>query len=455
MTTFAPMEHQSRAIPEMVRGNYFLSWDPGTGKTFPACVAAAWVDGQTLAIVPAHLRDQWKANFKEHTPWRSCVILDKVNEKIPDSVLYGVDIIIVSYEYVSTLPRWKQLRRKKWAVIVLDEAHYLMNLEAARTRAVIGSKPLTDPTGLVFAAKNVWPLTGTPFTFPNQIYPILAALFPDALRRPKKNGPGLMTMREWENEFCQFAPDPKGFGDKLVGAKNIPDLRHRLEPFLDKVRISDITDVDLMVDEIPIRGTLSKFLKGLDPEILEQYEALTEILTDDAIPDTEKLAALDESGLVMAQLRHHIAVAKIEPTAEIIKNELASGQKKIILFGWHKEPLKALAKKLKAPLISGDSTKRTKAEALEAFLYDKDPVLVGQISAIGTGTDGLQDVCHRSLFMEASWAHRENKQCLHRTYRKGQKLPCHTSFITLLGSVDEYVQKILRRNAEIVKKSLD
>lgn len=449
------MEHQSRAIPQMVRGNYYLSWDPGTGKTYPSVVAAAWIDGQTLAIVPAHLREQWLANFKEHTPWRTVIILESTTQKIPDLVLDTYDVIIVSYEFVSTLARWKQLRRKSWAVIILDEAHYLMNLEAARTRAVIGSKPLTDQTGLVFAAKNVWTLTGTPFTFPNQIYPILAALFPDALKRPKRNGPGLMTLREWENEYCEFVRDPKGFGDKLVGARNIPDLRNRLEPFLDKVRIGDITDVELMVDEIPIRASLSKLLHGLDPEVLSQYEALTEILTDEDIPDQEKLAALNEGGLVMAQLRHHIAVAKIEPTAEIIKNELASGQKKIIVFGWHKEPLKALAKKLKAPLINGDSTKRTKAEALEAFLYDKAPVLIGQISAIGTGTDGLQDVCHRSLFMEASWAHRENKQCLHRTYRKGQTLPCHTSFVTLLNSVDEYVQRILRRNAEIVKKALD
>lgn len=451
------MAHQKSAVPRMISGNYFLSWEPGVGKTYPVLVASAYLDyAPSLFIVPAHLREQWKAAAEEHTPWRKTVILDKLDTKIRDGLFATVDNVICSYEYVSHLPRWKQLRTQQWAAIAIDEAHYLMNGDANRTRAIFGAKPLEEKHGLVFAADYVWPLTGTPFQFPNQIYSLLAALFPKALKRPSRNGPGLMNRKEWEAEFCEFRPDPRGFGEKVVGARNIPELRRRLEPFLDKVKIGDITEVDLMVDTIPIRAKLPDLTKGLDPELLAQYEALMEILSDHDISDSEKLAALGDGGLVMAQLRHHIAVTKIKPTVEIIKNELASGLEKILVFGWHKEPLKALAKELKAPLIYGDLSKTAKRDAKESFLDDpKTRVLIGQISSIGTGTDGLQEVCHRSLFMEASWTHRENKQALHRTYRKGQRFPCHSSFITLLGSVDEYVQRVLKRNAEIIRKALD
>lgn len=451
---FEAMAHQKRAIPSMVKGNHFLVWDPGTGKTYPVLVASQYVNGPTLCIVPAHLREQWAEEARKHAPLAVVQVLADTTKKW---TWQFQDIVIVSYEYVSHPKRWKELRLTTWGAIAIDEAHYLMNGDANRTRAILGSKPLTEEHGLVFAADCVWSLTGTPFTFPNQIYPLLAALFPEALTRPERNGEGLMTSREWENEFCIVAPDKNGFGEKIVGAKNIPELRRRLAPFLDKVKLEEAVDMKgLTVDTIPIRGTLSKITQGLDPDLLAQYEALTEILLDERIPDMEKLAAIEEGGLVMAQLRHTIAVAKIKPTLEIIKNELASGVKKILVFGWHKEPLKALAKELDAPIIYGDISKRLRAEAKDEFINDERcQVLVGQISSIGTGTDGLQEVCHRSLFMEASWAYRDNKQCLHRTYRKGQRFPCHASFITLLGSVDEYVAKVLKRNAEIVGKSLD
>lgn len=454
---FKAMRHQREAVPLMIEGDFFAVWDPGTGKTYPALAAASFLDHKaSLFIVPAHLREQWAEQAAVHTPWRKTVVLDKLNEKIPDRVFEKADNVIVSYEYAAHLPRWKQLRKEQWAAIAIDEAHYLMNLEANRTRALLGAKPLTDTNGLVHAAECVWFLTGTPFTFPNQIYPILAAKFPSALKRPSKNGSGLMTAREWENEYCIVKPDKSGFGEKVVGAKNIPALRRRLSDVIDKVRLEDAADMKgLTVDTIPIKGTLSKLTRGLDPFLVNQYEALTQTLMDPDIPDAEKLAMLEESGEVMAQLRHTIAVVKIKPTIEIVKNELASGVKKVLIFGWHREPLKALAKELDAPLIRGGMTPKAKRDAKDEFLYDDTPYLIGQISAIGTGTDGLQDVCHRSIFMEPSWAFRDNKQCWHRTYRKGQKLPCHSSFITLLGSIDEYVASVLKRNAKIVSQVLD
>lgn len=444
---------QKRVIPCMVRDNIILVWEPGVGKTYPVLSAAHYVDGPTLIVVPAHLRLQWLEQAQEHAPLLPAVILEGTTKKIPDEVFDNYDIFICSYEYASTLARWKQLRKQKWGALAIDECQYITNLDADRTRAMLGLKP-EEKQGMVFAADVVWYLSGTPFTFPNQIYPILAASFPGAIRRTGKQ-PGLMTAREWENEFCVVADKGDGFGVKVVDVKNVPELRARLKPYLDKEKL-DLGEITLTVDTIPIEGTLRDLTKGLDRETMLAYTAIMEILHDDDIPDMEKLAMLEEYGGTMAEIRHAIAATKVASTVKIVRNELFTGVKKLLVFGWHRKPLEALARELDAPIIYGGMSDRRKTEAKNEFLGPKgSPVLVGQISSIGTGTDGLQKVCHRSLFMEASWAYRENKQCLHRTFRTGQRYPCHSSFISLVGSIDEYVSRILKRNAEIVSRILD
>lgn len=455
LKNFRATRFQESAIREMAERDFMLVWDPGTGKTYPTIQAAMLRGYPHLTICPAHLRDQWADAVELFTPWANVRVLDKTKEPAD---LAGADFVICSYEYASTLPRWKELRRHKWRSMAIDECQALCQDSANRTRALLGASP-ESTTGLVFAADVAWPLSGTPFTFPNEAFPIVSRLFPEATKRRGQSG--YMTAREWENAFCTTAPvkderTGRTFGERVIGARNVPELRRRLRPFLSKVRISDVHDRGETVDTMPIRGSLRGLLSGLSPEVLAEYEALTRVLEDEAVPEDRKLAALETSGLVMAQLRHHIAVAKIGPTEEIVRFEARKGIDKILVFGWHRSPLKALAEKLRSPLIYGTMGKKARAQAFESFLDDpRQNFLVGQIGAMGTGTDGLQAVCQRAFFMEASWAYRENKQARHRIFRMGQRGHAHTTFISLKGSVDEYVARVLARNAETVSRVLD
>ena len=435
----------------MVGGSYLLVWDPGVGKTYPVIAAAAETGGKTLVIVPAHLRDQWRLACLQHAPQLNPYVLEGLETAVGDNVWAAHDFFICSYEYVSHVPRWKQLRGRKWANIALDEAHYLARQSATRTHAILGAK-VSSPGALVRAAEAVWCLTGTPFTFPDEIYPLASRIFPEVVRRA--DGRGLMTAREWENEFCVV--ETTRFGEKIVDTKNVRELRSRLSPVLDKVRLSDVHPYGNAVDTIPMRGDLSKLTAGLDPELLDQYATLQDILADPDTPDDEKLSALDNSGLDMAQLRHNIAVAKVAGTADMVRFELEAAPGKLVVYGWHREPMKALARSLKAPLIFGGITPKAKRDALDRFTNDPwCRVLCGQISAIGTGTDGLQQVAARGVFMEMSWRFLENKQAMHRLYRRGQGRDTYHSFLSLHGSVDDYVARVMRRKAENVRRALD
>jgi len=442
----------------MCRGSYMLVWDPGVGKTWPVVEAARRCGGSTLCIVPAHLRDQWWDAVTEHggeelNPY--VLGEDGLDAPIPKQVFANYNFLIASYEFVSHEPRWRQLRGMKWENIAIDECHYLIRQTATRTQAILG-KTQFSRGALVRASKATWLLSGTPFTFPNEIFPILSRVFPEATRRPEGHRQGgYMTEREWENEFCVV--ETTRFGEKIVDAQNVPDLRSRLGPFLDKVRLSEVHSGGNVTDTISLRGSLSKLLNGLDARVLELYETLESVLRDDTVSEADKLKWLNShSGLDMAQLRHNIAVAKVVPTADMVQFELATQPGKIVVYGWHREPMAALAKRLKAPLIYGGITQKAKDAARDRFLRDPGcRVLCGQIGAIGTGTDGLQHAAHRGIFMEASWAYRHNKQALHRLFRRGQRSDTYHSFLSLHGSVDERVARVLKRNAEIISRALD
>lgn len=460
MTDFRPDEHQLRAVREFCRGSYILVWDPGVGKTWPVIEAARRCGGSTLAIVPAHLRDQWWNACHDNDPWGEqlspYVLGDEgLGAPIRKEVFRNYNFIIASYEYVSHEPRWRQLRGMKWENIAVDECHYLIHQSSTRTQAILGKTP-NSRGALVRASKAQWYLSGTPFTFPNEIYPILSRSFPEAIKRgPEERIPGFMTAREWENKFCVV--ETTRFGEKIVDAQNVPALRARLAPYLDKVRLGEVHPGGNVTDTIPIRGDLSKLLTGLEPEMLALYDTLESVMRDDDIPEDEKLNWLhDHSGLDMAQLRHNIAVAKIAPTADMVEFELATYPGKIVVYGWHRAPMASLAKRLKAPLIYGGMSQKAKDAARDVFANDpRCRVLCGQISAIGTGTDGLQKVARRGIFMEQSWRTLHNKQCIHRLFRRGQPDDTYHSFLSLHGSVDERVARVLKRNAEIISRALD
>lgn len=57
---------------------------------------------------------------------------------------------------------------------------------------------------------------------------------------------------------------------------------------------------------------------------------------------------------------------------------------------------------------------------LEGFLHGKIDVLIGS-SAIGTGVDGLQQVCNRLIINVLPWTHAEFEQLQGRIYRQGQR----------------------------------
>ena len=406
-----------------------------------------------LVIAPAHLRHTWAEAVGLDTPRRSVRIVDSTKATFSAET----DISVVSYEYAKHLPRWKELRVPWWSAITCDEAHYLAHGQTARCRAILGTTP-GDKYGLAFRTRHFWPISGTFIGgYPDELYPLLRYIFPAAVRS-LRSGIRYMDYGEYVGEFCVTARND--FGTKIVGGRNFDLFRERTAPYFDRVRLTDVVDMPaLVIDTVPVTGSLRGLTKGLTPEQLSEYRTIEAALRAD-IPDDEKLDALYASEVMLAELRHAIAMVKIGEAEKIIRDEIANGLDRVLIFGWHKEPLRELARRFKgAGLITGGMSHVSRDATLRGFVAprvngdDLCRVMFGQIGAMGSGLN-IQ-ACHRTLFLEASWSTRDNTQAIHRTYRNGQRLPCHVSFLSLIGSVDEYVTRILTRKAKSVRQALD
>src|SRR5258708_227160 len=130
-----------------------LADEMGLGKSAQA-IAASEDLTPILVLSPAVARLNWKYEFQKFSTrtLRFCAVLTAADASgIPSS-----DVTFCSYDLALATPVSAALRSRRWALLVLDEVHFMKEATAARTRNVFGSG------GLVHNSDRVWCLSGTP-----------------------------------------------------------------------------------------------------------------------------------------------------------------------------------------------------------------------------------------------------------------------------------------------------
>lgn len=443
---FKPRSYQLEGETFLSTRNAILAWEPGVGKTFAAIMAGRRVGGPQLYLCPANLRGQVADAVQAYNPKLSVQTLLTGADRLERAA----DVVVSSYGTAAgrtvkgkqDLRVFKQLFGHAWGSIVCDEAHGLKEPDTRRTRLVYGAT--TASAGALFRrARFTWALTGTPvLANPADLWTHYSRLFPFAVLNDEGDP---LTRAEWIDRFCVTRNN--GFGEQIVGGKNLEELRELIAPFMDIRRTVDVLDLPpLTIDSIHLDA--DKLLKGGVPEHTEhQVRALLEA--------DEDLSELQDS---LATERRLIAVAKAKAVAEQALTELRGGLDKVIIFGHHTEALELIERELAEngmhpALYRGGMTQASKDHHKAQFIRDAHcRAFVGNIAASGTGLDGLQGVCSRILFAEADWTPGINDQCIRRGWRSGQTRPCHVSFCSLRGSIDESIQTALTRKAKTIAK---
>jgi len=423
-----------------------LADDMGLGKSAQAVHAADLANVRSILVIcPAAVRVNWQREFERFSPLdREIAVVKTAKDPVQGPV------VIVSYDLA--VPLAHILKARQWDLLILDEAHYLKERSAKRTKAIYGHG--SNRPGIISRAKRVWRLTGTPA--PNdasELYTHLKTM-------------NMINEPYWDFVFRFCTGFNTDYGFRVTGHKNVEQLKALMAPALLRRMKEEVmkelpplhyqevtverTQVELDPAIFPLgpqgeAGLLSE-LKVADQTLRQALEAV-----GGGESSTEsRLKLLESMAPSMTTLRRYIGMAKLPAVLDIIQDELASGaMDKVVLFGVHQCVVEAARERLAkfgAVTYYGKTPPQLRQKNIDAFMNDpKCRVFVGNIQAAGVGIT-LTSACEVA-FLEQSWVPSDNAQAAMRAHRIGQTRAVRVRVFSLHQSVDEQVQQTLIRKA--------
>lgn len=423
------MKEMMKLYPYQTLGKVFLRdrrvaclWDePGLGKTVQAITAWRELPVEHVLIVcPASVRPVWLNEIEK---------VDGLHTVDGGSI----NVVIISYDMMSK--QIDGLCTMGFDLLVIDEAHYIKNRNAKRTRAILAAGKIADN------AERVWLLTGTPMpNNPSELWPMLHALFPDAIAG--KNGKP-MSYWSFVSRYCTTKNN--GFGEVITGGKNLKHLRDRL-----RERCLRRKGKDVLTDLPPVRHHMLP-VTGQLSIVAETTEMVTAAnLIKAALSSDDPMAELKKLAGHVATLRRLLGIAKVDGVVQWLKDNYAS-HGPMVVFAHHKDVIDMLHRKLpNSVTLTGSSTPEAREWAVKDFQDGKADYFIGNIVAAGIGiTLHKARVC---VIVEPSWVPVENQQAAKRIHRIGQQHSCLVYYAATAGSLDEDIIRAVRRKTATIKE---
>jgi len=410
------------------RRHLLLADEQGLGKT-PQAIGLANLIGakKLLVICPASLRINWVREINAwhmHNP--GVVPLLTKQDKPHKSVS-----IVTSYALAGSVKEYEP------DLIIIDEAHYLKNHNAARTQLLLGNVEKGWP-GLVDKAPSVW-LTGTPTPNgrPSELWPMFYRCAPDAIS----------SMRRWPfiKRFCRFIPDDTE-DVRVTGAKNEVELFVRLRG-----------------SGLMLRRLKKDVLKDLPPKRYKMVVFPVDSSTRVVIERERAFNAVEivahggtTVGSVLPEIRREMGVAKAPACVNYISDMLANGVDKVVVFAHHLEVVGILAEGLRdfgVEVIVGSTPLAKRQAAVDAFQNDPARrVFIGNEAAEeGWTLTKSADV----VLVEPEWVPGKNAQRVDRLHRIGQLRSVLAHLLVVEGSLDAYILSAAARKTVDCERVLD
>lgn len=411
-----------------------LGDDMGLGKSAQTVSACDTVAADTVVVVcPASVREVWRrefAKFSIFTP-RVEVILGSGDA----SLIKPGQVNVLSFEACHKPDIHRAVLALPGFVLIIDEAHFLKNRKTKRTKSVYGDK-CDGKTGFASKATHIFPLSGTIMpNHPGDVWTHLKAL-------------GAIRSDYWAfvDTYCTGYDNGREY--KITGGKNFDQLRRLLDGVMLRRTKSQVQKElpAIFYHDLPLPISASE-LKALRTHSLG-VEPGNET-------DIEKALARPQNFSV---LRRKTGLAKVAPSVDIVDVWFESGLKKLVVFAIHRDVIDALQSAFKARgycpvVIAGDTPAQQRQQAVDRFQTDESVrVFIGQVQAAGTGI--TLTAASTVLFVETSWVPAENAQAAKRCDRIGQKETVDVYFGSIPGTIDETVQRVLRRKSTTIGKAL-
>lgn len=428
-----PLPHQEVAVEFAKRHSYVLIGDEmGLGKTVEAIIATAEIEGLILVICPSFLKYNWMAEYDQFTEGTMVTLVKNVKD-IPNALIS--EVAIISYSMLKiALPLLKEAK-----AIIIDESHYLKNLESKRTQRVhIGVKRF-PPEMLIL-------LSGTPIKGKvEEFYSPLRLL--SYIPWEGKNGRDITKRFKTMLSFARHFSNEETYRFKrhgreitvrnFKGTRNEPELASYLQYKYIRRKSSEVLDLpDLQ--EVTVYASYGKDDKHLQRE-WERHK----------VEEVSKHIASSKA-------KAALATAKFSAEYSINLHE-SGGQLPVLIFSDHVKPVLEIARILRkegyrVDYIIGDTSPEERNKIVNKYKANELDFLVGSIMAMNTGLTLIQgkDV----VFNDPNWSPSENWQAIKRIHRIGQDKKCMVHWVT--GSVvGARIIKKIQEKIEVIKKVVD
>jgi len=418
-----PLNHQKEAVQKLVENKKFiLADDMGLGKTTSTIIAALETGAKKILIIcPATLKINWKREIENYTD-KSIFIAEGKNFSTEH------DFVIINYDIIKNFHDIKkksesQINNANFDLVVVDEAHYIKNPQAQRTKLI---------NDIVKKVDRLWLLTGTPMTSrPIDYYNLLSLV----------DSPVAKNWMAYVIRYCsgyQFRVGPRKVWN-VMGASNLEELRDRTSSLLLRRLKEDVLDLpDKIITPVYLR-LKSKEYEELMGEYYNWYEK-----------NPEESKSLTVQFTKLTKVRQIIADEKTNQTIELAENILEQG-KKVIIFCNFTNSLNKICEHFgkSAVKLDGSMSKPERQLAVDQFQEnEKITVFVGNIKAAGVGITLTS--AEAVIMNDLSFLPSDHSQAEDRAYRYGQKNNVLVYYPIFENTIEGIIYDILNQKKNVI-----
>ena len=418
-----PLSHQKEAIEKLAGSKRFiLADDMGLGKTTSTIIAALETNVKKILIIcPASLKINWQREIENYTD-RSVYIAEGKNFSTEhDFVIVNYDILKNFYDLKDN--KKSQITLGNFELIVIDEAHYIQNGQAQRTKLV---------NSFSKDAKFLWLLTGTPMTSRPMNYFNLLNLI---------ESPVAQNWMAYAIRYCQgyqFMAGKRKIWN-TSGASNLEELRDRTSKQVLRRLKTEVLDLpDKIITPVYLKLKSKEYVEVVG-EYYDWYNNKKE---------ESKSLTIQFSKLM--KVRQIIADEKIKSTIELAQN-IIDQDKKVIIFTNFTDTLQQIHQHFgkQSVYLDGSCSKPHRQHAVDQFQEnDKIKVFVGNLKAAGVGiTLTAGEAC---IMNDLSFVPSDHQQAEDRAYRYGQKNSVSVYYPIFENTIEGVIYDILSNKKNII-----
>jgi SWI/SNF-related matrix-associated actin-dependent regulator 1 of chromatin subfamily A len=401
---------------------FILADDMGLGKTTSTIIAALEANSKKVLIIcPATLKINWKREIENYSD-KSIYIAEGKNFST------DADFVIINYDIIKNFhdPKKKddsEILKANFDLVIVDEAHYIKNGQAQRTKLI---------NDLVKTVDRLWLLTGTPMTSRPMDYFNLLSLV---------DSPVSKNWMAYAIRYCQGYQFNVG-GRKIwniTGASNLDELRERTASTILRRLKENVLDLpDKIITPVYLR-LKSKNYEEVMGEYYDWY---------DKNPDESKSLTVQFSKLT--KVRQIIADEKISQTIEIAEN-IIEQDKKVIIFCNFTDSLNKIIEHFgkSAVKLDGSMSKPERQRSVDEFQDNpKVKVFVGNIKAAGVGITLTS--AEAVIMNDLSFLPSDHAQAEDRAYRYGQKNNVLVYYPIFENTIEGVIYDILNNKKQVI-----